>query len=88
MENREAIEALRDLLDTTREYPHLDGMTIFGDAIDLAISALERQKSNNCLGCQYEQTNGWHTPCGDCRRAHKDYYTAKLFDPYKAEKET
>ena len=41
MENREAIEALRDLLDTTREYPHLDGMTMFGDAINLAISALE-----------------------------------------------
>ena len=43
MENREAIEALRDLLDTTREYPHLDGMTMFGEAITLAISALEKQ---------------------------------------------
>ena len=43
METREAIEVLGDLLDTTREYPHLDGMTMFGDAIDLAISALEKQ---------------------------------------------
>jgi len=43
MENREAIEALRDLLDATQEYPHLDGMTMFGDAITLAISALEKQ---------------------------------------------
>lgn len=44
MENREAIEALRDLLDTTREYPHLDGMTMFGNAIELAIAALEKQE--------------------------------------------
>jgi hypothetical protein len=44
MENREAIEALRDLLDTTREYPHLDGMTMFGEAITLAISALKKQE--------------------------------------------
>jgi hypothetical protein len=43
MENREAIEALGDLLDTTRDYPHLDGMTMFGEAITLAISALEKQ---------------------------------------------
>ena len=41
MENREAIEALGDLLDTTQKYPHLDGMTMFGDALALAISALE-----------------------------------------------
>ncbi len=48
MEIKEAIEALRDLLDTTREYPHLDGMTMFGDAIDLAISALEfRERYDN-----------------------------------------
>ena len=41
MTNREAIEALRDLLDTTQEYPHLDGMTMYGEALTLAISALE-----------------------------------------------
>ena len=46
MEIKEAIEALRDLLDTTREYPHLDGMTMFGDALDLAISALEKQEAS------------------------------------------
>ncbi len=44
MTNREAIEALGDLLDTTKEYPHLDGMTMFGDAISLAISALEKDR--------------------------------------------
>lgn len=49
MDNREAIEVLRDLLDTTREYPHLDGMTMFGDAIDLAISALENQEADRWI---------------------------------------
>ena len=48
MENREAIEVLRDLLDTTQEYPHLDGMTMFGDALAMAISALEfRERYDN-----------------------------------------
>ena len=47
MENREAIEALRDLLDTTQEYPHLDGMTMFGDALAMAISAIEKQEQSN-----------------------------------------
>ena len=47
MEIREAIEALRDLLDTIREYPHLDGMTMFGEAITLAISVLEKQEWHN-----------------------------------------
>ena len=49
MTNREAIEALRDLLDTTREYPHLDGMTMFGDAIKVAISALEKQEQDGWI---------------------------------------
>lgn len=58
MENREAIEALRDLLDTTREYPHLDGMTLFGDAIDIAISALEKQEQSNT-----QNINSTHRSC-------------------------
>ena len=49
MTNREAIEALGDLLDTTREYPHLDGMTMFGDAIKVAISALEKQEEDRWI---------------------------------------
>ena len=49
MENREAIEALRDILDTTQEYSHLDGMTMFGNAIDLAISALEKQEKDRWI---------------------------------------
>jgi len=44
MDNKEAIEALRDLLDTTQEYPHLDGMTMFGEALNMAIAALEQQE--------------------------------------------
>ena len=54
MTNREAIEALKDLLDTTQEYPHLDGMTMFGDALNMAIAALEKQGEDNewCLDCK------------------------------------
>ena len=44
MDNKEAIEALRDLLDTTQEYPHLDGMTMFGEALNMAVVALEQQE--------------------------------------------
>ena len=89
MENREAIASLKTLCNTCTMYPKcVNVKPECFQAIEMAISALEKQKSTNCFGCQYEQTNGWHTPCGDCRRAHKDYYTAKLFDPYKAEGET
>jgi len=41
VENREAIKVLRDLLYTTQDYPLLDGMTMFGEALTLAISTLE-----------------------------------------------
>ena len=54
MDNKEAIEALRDLLDTTQEYPHLDGMTMFGEALNMAIAALEQQE---------KAFNEWCTDC-------------------------
>ena len=63
MENREAIEALRDLLDTTREYPHLDGMTMFGDAIDMAISALKKQEQDR-----------WHSVAKEGNPKERGFY--------------
>jgi hypothetical protein len=48
VENREAIKVLRDLMYTTQDYPLLDGMTMFGDALAMAISALEfRERYDN-----------------------------------------
>ena len=41
MENREAIKVLRDLMYTTQDYPLLDGMTMYCEAITFAIAALE-----------------------------------------------
>ena len=66
MTNREAIEALRDLLDTTREYPHLDGMTMFGDAIKVAISALEKRVPMKPLPQEMDIDGRAITPCGFC----------------------
>ncbi len=43
--NKEAIYALEDLLDTTREYSHLEVIAMFCDAIDMTISALRKQDS-------------------------------------------
>lgn len=74
MDNREAIEALRDLLDTTREYPHLDGMTMFGDAIDLAISALEKQKPVK-VDSEWDRYYGKNNPCCGACGAYVDEYS-------------
>lgn len=79
MTNREAIEALRDLLDTTREYPLLDGMTMFGEALTLAISALKKQEQivdASCETCKYKNRSGNTYPCFGCFRAsdQDDYY--------------
>ena len=70
MQIKEAIEALRDLLDTTREYPHLDGMTMFGDAIDLAISALEKQipKKPKRIDKNATFDGNWKKVCPACGR--------------------
>lgn len=70
MENREAINALKDLLDTTREYPHLDGMTMFGDAIDMAISALEKQipKKPKHIDKNATFDGNWKRVCPACGR--------------------
>ena len=96
MQIKEAIEALRDLLDTTREYPHLDGMTMFGDAIDLAISALEKQEKKPakakfnkrynkfvyfCPVCG--EVTGNYDFCSECGQAI-DYDNS---EPYEAEEE-
>ena len=83
MENREAIEVLRDLLDTTREYQHLDAMIMFGDAINHAISALEKQEADRWRPCnekpEYDFQNvlvRWHDKRKGCE---KDYY---IFEGY------
>lgn len=76
MKNREAIEALRDLLDTTREYPHLDGMTMFGDAIDLAITALEKQEQS-CDTCKHRNEHFSGKRCGNCSVGYPDRYEAE-----------
>ena len=66
MENREAIEILQfhaEIADPE-----------FKDALDLAISALEKQEVNKCCEtCKYKHLDVDACPCCDCIRA-KDHY--------------
>ena len=66
MENREAIEALRDLLYTTQDYPLLDGMTMFGEALNMAIAALEKQIPKRKLEKDQYNENLFTLRCPTC----------------------
>lgn len=50
MENREArevIKALRDLMHTIQDYPLLGDLTMYCEALTIAISAIEKQEQSN-----------------------------------------
>ena len=84
MENREAIEYLNDVRNGIHipapgiERPLLNDKE--KEAIDLAISALEKQEADKCCEtCKYEDLELEAYPCSDCIRA-KDHY-----EPYTEE---
>ena len=75
MENREAIASLKTLCNTCTMYPKCvnDKPECFR-AIEMAISALEKQTADKCCEtCKYEDLELETYPCCDCIRA-KDHY--------------
>ena len=81
MENREAIASLKTLCNTCTMYPKCvnDKPECF-QAIEMAISALEKQTADKCCEtCKYEDLELEIYPCCDCIRA-KDHY-----EPYTEE---
>ena len=75
MENREAIKMLKTILRTV----YL-GNRKFIEAVEKAISALEKQTADKCCEtCKYEDLELETYPCCDCIRA-KDHY-----EPYTEE---
>ena len=81
MENREAIASLKTLCNTCTMYPKCvnDKPECF-QAIEMAISALEKQEADKCCEtCKYEHLELDAYPCCDCIRA-KDHY-----EPYTEE---
>ena len=75
MENREAIKMLKTILRTV----YL-GNRKFIEAVEKAISALEKQTADKCCEtCKYEDLELEIYPCRDCIRA-KDHY-----EPYTEE---
>ena len=71
MENREAIASLKTLCNTCTMYPKCvnDKPECF-QAIEMAISALEKQSVDKCCEtCKYKNRSAQEIPCCDCYMA-------------------
>lgn len=70
MTKEKAIKIIQDLIKGAG----LAGDESVIEALDMAQKEL---LENGCATCKHEDVEPWDTPCYDCRRNHKDYYTAK-----------
>ena len=78
MTNREAIKMLKTILRTV----YL-GNRKFIEAVEKAISALEKQTADKCCEtCKYKNRNSFEEPCDGC------YFAYDFEDCYKAEEES
>ena len=50
------------------------------ELIEAIQAVIDKEKSDGCLGCAYEDTEEWCMPCAKCKRNCKDYYRVEAMN--------